>query len=127
MTESLPMLPTPLLLQILSSLPDLKALYAAILASPNVSAVFQLNAHLIFRTVIARSLPDELVSPVLVYISLRERLAARNASTSLSSEHVEAIIKDVSTVTRTRPWSSISTSTLFHTVAQAVRIHDIVH
>lgn len=56
---------------------------------------------------------------------LRERLAARDASISLASEHVEAIIKDISTGVKTRPWSSISISTLFHTAAQAVRIQDV--
>jgi hypothetical protein len=127
MPDILCTLPTPLLLHILLSLPDLKALYVAILASPDLNAVFHLDAHLIFKTVIARSLPDELLSPVLVYMLLRERLAARDASTSLDSEGLEAIIKDVSTVAKTRPWSSISTSTLFHTMAQAVRIHDVAY
>jgi hypothetical protein len=68
MPDLLSTLPTELLLHILLSLSDLKALYAAILSSPHLHAVFRLNAHLVFRTVVSRSLPAGLVSPVLVYM-----------------------------------------------------------
>jgi hypothetical protein len=70
-------LPAPLILYILPELPDLKALYAAILASPHVNAVFRLNSRRIFQKVVARTLPAELVSPVLLYMLLRERLVTK--------------------------------------------------
>jgi hypothetical protein len=71
-------LPAPLTLYILLELPDLKALYAAILASPHVNAVFRLNSRRIFKKkIVARTLPAQLVSPVLFYMLLRERLVTK--------------------------------------------------
>ncbi|KAI5270760.1 hypothetical protein E4T47_05911 [Aureobasidium subglaciale] len=69
MTDFLSALPAPLPLYILLELPDLETLYAAVLASPHLYAVFNLSAQRIFRTILPRSLPDELASPVLIYIS----------------------------------------------------------
>jgi hypothetical protein len=124
MPDLLSTLPTELLLQILLSLSDLKALYAAILSSPHFNAVFRLNAHLVFRTVVFRSLPDGLVSPVLVYMLLRENLATK-PSIILTSAQFKATVKDLLTAAETRSWHEVSTRTIFHTIAQAVRIHDI--
>lgn len=140
--SDLSFLPEPLTLYILLELTDLKALYAAILASPHVNAVFRLNARRIFETVLARTLPDELdasrrqyksiggriiqdalTSPVLSYMLLRERLAT--SAEILTSEQMLATIDDVVATALTDPWSHISTRTVFHTVAQAVRIHDV--
>ncbi|KEQ90361.1 hypothetical protein AUEXF2481DRAFT_572403 [Aureobasidium subglaciale EXF-2481] len=87
--------------------------------------VFNLNAQLIFRTIIFRSLPDELASPVLIYMSLRERLATRNHSDNLTPEILQAMIDDFVVAGKTTPWPNVSTWTIFHTIAQAVRIHDI--
>jgi hypothetical protein len=125
MPDLLSTLPTELLLHILLSLSDLKALYAAILSSPHLHAVFRLNAHLVFRTAISRSLPDDLASPVLVYMLLRERLAVKDICAGLTFEQFRATVKDVTTAAETRPWHEISIRTIFHTIAQAIRIHDI--
>ena len=132
----------PLTLYILLELTDLKALYAVILASPHVNAVFRLNARRIFETVLARTLPDELdalrrqhkifcgrkirhelISPVLSYMLLRERLAT--SAEILTSEQMLATIDDVVATALTDPWSHTSTRTVFHIVAQAARIHDV--
>ncbi|KAI5241277.1 hypothetical protein E4T43_05581 [Aureobasidium subglaciale] len=110
MTDFLSALPAPLPLYILLDLPDLKALYAAILASPHLYAVFNLNAQLIFRTIIFRSLPDELASPVLIYMSLRERLATRNHSDNLTPEILQAMIDDFVVAGKTTPWPRAGSS-----------------
>jgi hypothetical protein len=116
-------LPAPLTLYILLELPDLKALYAAILASPHVNAVFRLNSRRIFEKVIARTLQAELVSPVLLYMLLRERLVTKTEAMTI--EQMQATIDDVVETAATDPWPQISHRTIFHTAAQAVRIHDI--
>ena len=137
-------LPEPLTLYILLQLTDLKALYAVILASPHVNAVFRLNARRIFKTVLARTLPDEfdasrrqyksiggrkiqdgLISPVLSYMSLRERLATSDEV--LTKEQMLETIDDVVATALIDPWPRISTRTIFHTIAQAVRIHDLAY
>jgi hypothetical protein len=56
-------LPAPLPLYILLKLSDLEALYAAILASPRLLAVFRLDACLLFKTIVSRTLPDERQGP----------------------------------------------------------------
>jgi hypothetical protein len=116
-------LPAPLTLYILLELPDLKALYAAILASPHVNAVFRLDSRRIFKRVVARTLPAELVSPVLLYMLLRERLVTKTGD--MTMEQMQATIDDAVETAATDPWPQISHRTIFHTVAQAVRIHDI--
>lgn len=118
-------LPAPLPLHILLKLPDLKALYAAILSSPQLNAVFRLNARNIFKTIVARSLPDELASPILTYMLLRERLATDDTFTELTSEQLHATINDAFNFAGTNSWPDVSNWTIFHTIAQAVRIHDI--
>ncbi|KEQ81391.1 hypothetical protein M438DRAFT_358101 [Aureobasidium pullulans EXF-150] len=116
-------LPAPLTLHILLELPDLKALYAAILASPHIYAVFRLNSRRIFKRVVARTLPARLVSPVLIYMLLRERLVMETET--MTMEQMQATIDDVVSTAATNPWPQISHGTIFHTVAEAVRIHDI--
>jgi hypothetical protein len=116
-------LPAPLTLYILLELPDLKALYAAILASPHINAVFRLNSRRIFKKVVARTLPAELVSPVLLYMLLRERLVTKTED--MTMEQIQATIDDVVETAAADPWPQISRRTIFHTIAEAVRIHDI--
>jgi hypothetical protein len=70
-------LPAPLTLYILLELPDLKALYAAILASPHVNAVFRLNSRHIFKEIVARTLPRSL-SPRYYFICCCESVWSRN-------------------------------------------------
>ncbi|KAG9941080.1 hypothetical protein KCU85_g9724, partial [Aureobasidium melanogenum] len=125
MSDLFSTLPAPLSLYILLELPDLKALYSAILSSPHLWAVFRLDARRIFRTIIARSLPEGLVTPVLVYMLTREHLTRSHNSTSLTLQQLRMVIDDVVFATTADPWSKINTHTIFHTVAQAVRIHDL--
>ncbi|KER00923.1 hypothetical protein AUEXF2481DRAFT_35179 [Aureobasidium subglaciale EXF-2481] len=118
-------LPAPLTLFILLELPSLKALYAAILASPHLNAVFRSNAQRVFRTVIAQSLSDELVSPVLIYMLLRERLVTSGISRTFTIEQLQNMADDLIAAATTDQWPKIAVATIFHTVAQAVRVHDI--
>ena len=61
-------LPAPLPLDILLELPDLKALYAAIPSSPHLLAVSRLNARLLFKTIIRRTLSDDEAKLMLLYM-----------------------------------------------------------
>jgi hypothetical protein len=56
---------------------------------------------------------------------LRESLAT-NTSISPTLEQYKPTVKNLLTTAETRPWHKVSTRTIFHTIAQAVRIHDIV-
>lgn len=125
MSDLFSTLPAPLSLYILLELPDIKALYSAILSSPHLWAVFRLDARRIFRTIIARSLPEGLVTPMLIYMLTREHLTRSHDSTSLTLQRLRMVIDDVVFATTADPWSKINTHTIFHTVAQAVRIHDL--
>ncbi|KAH0238098.1 hypothetical protein KCV06_g692, partial [Aureobasidium melanogenum] len=125
MSDLFSTLPAPLSLYILLALSDFKALYAAILSSPHLWAVFRLDARQIFRTIVARSLPEGLVTPLLTYMLSREHLTRNHHSTSLTLQQLQLVIDDIVSATTTDPWPTFPTGTIFHTVAQAVRIHDL--
>ncbi|KAG9680028.1 hypothetical protein KCU87_g548, partial [Aureobasidium melanogenum] len=89
MSDLFSTLPAPLSLYILLALSDFKALYAAILSSPHLWAVFRLDARQIFRTIVARSLPEGLVTPLLTYMLSREHLTRNHHSTSLTLQQLQ--------------------------------------
>ncbi|THY22402.1 hypothetical protein D6D01_06309 [Aureobasidium pullulans] len=115
-------LPAPLPLYILLDLPDLKALYAAILSSPHLSAVFHLNARLIFTTIIRRTMPDDLVTPLTMYMRLHQHSKTTTSSTSGSLE-ATMLVDDANPYT----WDDISPATFFQAIAQYVKIYDLAY
>jgi len=121
-------LPAPLPLYILLELPDLKALYAAILASPHLLAVFRLDACLLFKTILRRTLPNDEAKPMLLYMRLCEAKTGIHTDESVrefetqdlrldadGGSTLDAVLRDMPTVI------------VFRTIAQAVRIYDLAH
>lgn len=75
----------------------------------------------------ARSLPDEPAAPVLVYMLLRVRLVTNVVSQTLTEEQLRNVVDDSVAHATTDPWLGLEISIwiVFHTVAQAVCVHDI--
>lgn len=115
-------LPAPLPLYILLDLTDLKALHAAILSSPDLYAVFHLDASLIFSTIVRRTMPDDLVTPMTMYMRLHQH---RKTTTSSTFETLEAtmLVDDANRY----HWDDISPATFFQAISQYVRIHDLAY
>lgn len=116
-------LPAPLPLYILLELTDIKALYAALLASPDLYAVFQLNAPSIFEKIAERSCTAELVRPIMTYMHMLENrfrgvhtIDWTELATTASSMHLTGFT-----------CKSTPNPVIFHMVAQAVRIHDVAY
>lgn len=119
--------PAPLPLLILLRLPDLKALYAAILASPNIYAASYENAQEVYVAIACQSIRSRPSMPLLIYIRLM-------------CKHYQESYEPAVTGTT---WNKLKDTTLqpeniydinryntpvaviFHLVAQAVRIHDM--
>jgi hypothetical protein len=116
-------LPAPLPLYILSELYDLKALYAAMLSSPHLYATFRLNSHHLFDTVARRSLAPEINTVIQIYIHLHENLYEKPGQDPQQTlqERLQTALQDHT------EYSSVNTAaaTMFHVLAQAVRLHDI--
>ncbi|THZ10373.1 hypothetical protein D6C91_09720 [Aureobasidium pullulans] len=115
-------LPAPLPLYILLDLTDLKALYAAILSSPHLYTVFHLDAGLVFSTIVGRTMPDELVTPMIMYMRLHQR-SKPTASTTFKNLEATMLVDDANRYT----WDDISPATFFQAIAQYVRIHDLAY
>ncbi|CAD0046557.1 unnamed protein product [Aureobasidium pullulans] len=115
-------LPAPLPLYILLDLTDLKALHAAIVSSPHLYAVFHLDAGLIFSTIVRRAMPDELVTPMTMYMRLHQR-SKPTASTTFKNLEATMLVDDANRYT----WDDISPATFFQAIAQYVRIHDLAY
>ena len=128
MQDHLSQLPAPLPLYILLELPDLKALYAAILSSPCLYAVFRLHAHTIFAKIVERSSTLELVRPIMIYMHLlqqRYHTDHDEASSTIQWAELERTIASMDFVDYT--CKDVPTPVIFHMVAQAVRIHDVAY
>jgi hypothetical protein len=128
MQDFLSQLPAPLPLYILLELPDLKALYVAILSSPCLYTVFCQNAHTIFARIVERSSTLELVRPIMIYMHLLNNLyhAGRDeASSTIQWTELENAV--TSTDFETFTCKNVPTAVIFHMVAQAVRIHDVAY
>ncbi|THW90182.1 hypothetical protein D6D15_04760 [Aureobasidium pullulans] len=115
-------LSAPLPLYILLNLSDLKALYAATLSSPHLYAVFHLDAGLIFSTIVRRTMPDELVTPMIMYMRLHQR-SKPTASTTFKNLEATMLVDDANRYT----WDDISPATFFQAISQHVRIHDLAY
>ncbi|THZ37792.1 hypothetical protein D6C87_08252 [Aureobasidium pullulans] len=115
-------LPAPLPLYILLDLTDLKALYAAIVSSPHLYAVFHLDAGLIFSTIVRRTMPDDLVTPMTMHMRLHQH---RKTTTSTTFKNLEAtmLVDDANQY----HWDDISPATFFQAISQYVRIHDLAY
>jgi hypothetical protein len=101
----LPVLPAPLTLSSLVEQPDLKARYHAMLSSPQLNAIFRLNARHVSRTIIARSLPDKLTSPVLIHVLLRRGLVTSVVSRASIMKQLRNVVDDLIAAATTDPWS----------------------
>ncbi|THX93143.1 hypothetical protein D6D03_10192 [Aureobasidium pullulans] len=122
MPDFIASLPAPLPLYILLDLTDLKALHAAILSSPDLYAVFHLDASLIFSTIVRRTMPDELVTPMIMYMRLHQR-SKPTASTTFKNLEATMLVDDANRYT----WDDISPATFFQAISQYVRIHDLAY
>jgi hypothetical protein len=123
MQDYISRLPAPLPLYILLELSDLKALYAAILSSPHSYATFHLNAHQLFDTIARRSIAPDINTAIQVYIYLHDHLhdkAGQDPQQTLR-ERLQTALRDHT------EYSSVESSaaTIFHVLAQNVRLHDI--
>ncbi|KAK4618328.1 hypothetical protein CLAFUW4_12011 [Fulvia fulva] len=120
-TDRLSALPAGLLLHVLLHLPDLKTLYAGTLASPRLWAIFHQNSDQVFWSIV-NSTSVGLIGPIVLYIKVRAP-GSQDDIELLTSADVEAIDR-----ARALPsWSPLPhDEKLFHLVAQAVRIHDLV-
>jgi hypothetical protein len=128
MQDFLSQLPAPLPLHILLELPDLKALYAAILSSPCLYAVFCQNAHTVFARIAERSSTLELVRPIMIYMHLLNILyhAGRGeVSSAIQWAELEKTVTSMNFEDFT--CKNVPTPVIFHTAAQAVRIHDVAY
>jgi hypothetical protein len=109
-------------------LSDLKALYAAMLASPHLLAVFRLDACVLFKTIVRRTLPDDHPGPMLSYMRLYKACLDQSLDGSrqaLEKDGVKSktgVIGSLEVVLKDMP-----TSIVFRTLAQATRIHDLAH
>ena len=121
-------LPAPLPLYILLELPDLKALYAAILSSPHLLAVFRLNACLLFKTIIRRTLSDDEAKPMLLYMRM---YAAENViliDDSVRGFGLDDLRLDADTgSTLDAALRDMPAAVVFSTIAQANRIYDLAY
>ena len=79
MRDLLSALPAPLPLLILLELPDIKALYAALLASPTLYFVFRQNASRVFRTVAARTIHEDIMSKSVSIYNVIDGLVEQTA------------------------------------------------
>lgn len=119
-------LPAPLPLYILLELPDVKALYAAVLSSPHLLAVFRLNACLLFRKIIRRNLSDDETQPILLYMRLYAANPGRHLDGLVQQCKSDDFSLDVnSNETLDVVLKGMSTAVVFRTIAQAVRIYDL--
>jgi hypothetical protein len=123
MQDHISRLPAPLPLYILLELSDLKALYAAILSSPHLYATFRLNAHHIFGTIARGTLAPEINTAIQTYIHLHENLFGQpdQGLQQTLQERLQTAVQDHTDYSSVR----YSASTVFHVLAQAVRLHDI--
>lgn len=109
-------LPAPLPLYILLQLPNLKALYSAILSSPHLYAVFRLHSHRVFNVVVQRSIPADMLAPLALYIRIMHA-HYQHRSTWQELKTAATNTQDI--------WQETSPVIVFHAIAQAVRIHDL--
>jgi hypothetical protein len=118
--------PAPLPLFILLELPDRKALHAAILASPNLLAVFRLHACLLFKTIVRRTLPDDHLEPMLSYMLLHKAFHDESLDESRLTLEKGDLKSGTGTIGSLEfVLEDMPTSVVFHTLAQATRIHDL--
>lgn len=111
-------LPAELSLQTLMQLPDLKALYCAILSSPHLYAVFCLESHCIFEEVMQRCMSEEMLAPLVLY--MRVMHACHHSQCSWQElKTAAASTQDI--------WRDMPRAVIFHTIAQAVRICDLAY
>jgi hypothetical protein len=125
MCDYISRLPAPLLLYVLLELPDLKALYAAILSSPHFYATFRLDAHRLFSTIADRTIADDINTAIHTYIYLQEHLYEEPGigSQRTLQDRLQAA-SSLHDQTKYAPIKA-SAATLLIVIAQAVRIHDI--
>jgi hypothetical protein len=123
MQDYISQLPAPLPLCILLELPDLKALYAAILSSLHLYATFRLNAHHIFSTVARRAMADEINTAIQIHIYLHKYLHEESAQ-----DLRQTLQGGLRTALQNHTGYSSSKSsaeTIFRVLAQTIRLHDI--
>lgn len=111
---------------ILSELPDLKALYSTVLSSPDAYAVFCSNLQLIFNRIVQRNIPYEAQGPMVAYMRLfRECYLEKSHMrkyTWRQLEDVTSASSDVESLVGDMPRPVV-----WHTIAQAVRNHDLAY
>ena len=128
MQDFLSHLPAPLPLYILLELPDLKALYAAILSSPCVYAVFCQHAHAIFATITERSSTLELARPVMIYMHLLQSRYHADHDAAPSTVQWTELEQAVASIDFEQfACENVPMPVIYHTIAQAVRIHDVAN
>lgn len=120
MQDHLSRLPAPLPLYILLQLPDLKALYAAVLSSPCLYAAFRLNACRVLDSITQR-MPDELKNLIHMHLILQNRSYTESITDSTQGFQNQLNTTDPVPAGR----DGHSATTIFRTIAQAVRLSDI--
>lgn len=120
MQDHLSRLPAPLPLYILLQLPDLKALYAAVLSSPCLYAAFRLNACRVLDSITQR-MPDELKNLIYMHLLLQNRSYTESITDSTQGFQNQLNTTDLVPAGR----DGHSAATVFRAITQAVRLSDI--
>ena len=120
MRDLLSMLPAPLPLFILLEIPDLKALYAALLASPTFYAAWRLDSFKIVQAVAPRTW-RHFREEIVMYVVHQNRIANKlekhcrldyDGYVDLTPKNLNCVLK------------GIGSGLWFHIVARFVVIHD---
>jgi hypothetical protein len=123
MPDLIGQLPASLPLSILLQLCDLKSLYAAVLSSPRLLAAFQRSAHLVFQTIVRRTMSDEQIKLILSYMCASR--SQRNKGHGKTNTEVRFDSSASNDDELDAELTAMPSTIIFHTVAQAVRIDDL--
>ncbi|KER00922.1 hypothetical protein AUEXF2481DRAFT_167476 [Aureobasidium subglaciale EXF-2481] len=124
MQNHLSQLPAPLPLYILLELPNLKALYAAILSSPHLYATFRLNARHVFDTIAHRSMPNELINLIYMHLHLQQQPSDEFKMDLFGDFQVQDRFRAVKLALASSRHTT-SAANVFRVVAQGVLLYDI--